>query len=386
MNRVNIFVNKRHIFFIGLGLVTGLAALGAARILSLPSATHDGVAPPIPQEEIKATVSALKPPKRERPLAAIIGINDATETTDYLVPYGILRRADVADVVALSTGPGPVTLYPALRVEPDATITDFDTQYPEGADYVIVPAMSRDDDPAALEWIRSQANKGATIIGVCAGAKVVAETGLLDGKRATTHWYYLKGMLDRHPSIQYVPDRRVVVNQGVVTTTGISASIPMTLTMIEAIAGRDKAEAVARDLSVDHWDISHNSATFKMTRPFALTVLGNVLAFWNREQLGIELSPGMDEASLALAADAWSRTYRSRALTFSASAKAVTTQNGARILPDRVETNWPDERLVPMIGELPPVQVFDDTLRAIEARYGTYTAYVVAMQHEYPKK
>src|SRR6266498_5004490 len=384
MNRVNIFMNQRRILFIGLGTVAGLATFGAVRILSLPAATHDRAAPPIPQEEINATIAALKPPKRERPLIAIIGINDATETTDYLMPYGILRRADVADVIALSTGLGPVTLFPALRVEPDATITDFDTRYPEGADYVIVPAMSRDDDPAALEWIRSQADKGATIIGVCVGARVVAETGLLDGKRATTHWYVLKGMLDRHPSIQYVPDRRLVADQNVVTTTGISASMPMTLTLIEAITGREKAEAVARDLGVEHWDISHNSAAFKMTRPFALTVLGNTLAFWNREQLGIELSPGIDEVSLALAADAWSRTYRSHALTFSGSAEAVTTQNGARILPNRVATSWPDERLIP-IGELPPVQVFDDTLQAIEERYGTRTAYVVAMPHEYPR-
>src|SRR5512133_3424215 len=265
MNRVNTFVNKQRIFFIGLGIVTGLATFGVVRILSLPAATPDRDAPPIPQEEINATIAALKPPKRGRPLIAIIGINDATETTDYLMPYGILRRADVADVVTLATGPGPVTLFPALRVEPDATIADFDTQYPEGADYVIVPAMNRNDDPAALEWIRSQADKGTTIIGVCIGVRVVAETGLLDGKRATTHWYALKGMLDRHPSIQYVPDRRLVADHNVVTTTGISASIPMTLTLSEAIAGREKADAVGRNLGVPHWDTRHNSAAFKVT-------------------------------------------------------------------------------------------------------------------------
>ena len=111
----------------------------------------------------------------------------------------------------------------------------------EGADYVIVPAMSRDDDPAALQWIRSQAAKGATIVGVCAGAKVVGDAGLLDGKRATTHWYFLKELREEHPAIRYVADRRLVVDRGVATTTGITASMPMSLTLIEAIAGRDKA-------------------------------------------------------------------------------------------------------------------------------------------------
>jgi len=75
------------------------------------------------------------------------------------VPVGILRRANVADVVMLATGPGPVQLYPALKVEPDATVTGFDAAHPGGADYVIVPAMSRDDDPAVLAWLRTQAKK-----------------------------------------------------------------------------------------------------------------------------------------------------------------------------------------------------------------------------------
>src|SRR5436190_1564889 len=104
-----------------------------------------------------------------------------------IISCPILRRAHVADVMALATEPGPVTLYAALKVGTQATIAGFDTRHPKGADYVIVPAMSRDDDPAALQWIKSQAVKGAIIIGVCAGAKIVGEAGLLDGKRATTH-------------------------------------------------------------------------------------------------------------------------------------------------------------------------------------------------------
>jgi hypothetical protein len=118
-------------------------------------------------------------------------------------------------------------------------------------------------------------------------------------------------------------------------------------------------------------------------RPFALTVIGNTLAFWNREQLGMELVPGVDEVSLALFADAWSRTYRSRAVTFAGNADALETRNGIRIVPDEVAMNWPAERLLPAIGDRRPAEVLDETLRAIAARYGMRTADVVAMQLEY---
>jgi putative intracellular protease/amidase len=350
---------------------------------SLPS-TKAIDAPAVAQTEIDTTLARLKPPQRERPLIAIIGLNDATETTDYLMPAGILRRAQIADVLLLATGAGPVKLYPALNVEPDATIAQFDAQHADGADYVIVPAMSRDDDPAVLAWLKNQSMKGATIIAVCAGAKVAAAAGLLDGQRATTHWYYLKEMLEKHPSIRYVPDRRFIVNERIATTTGITASMPMMLTLIEAIAGADKARAIASDLGLEHWDARHASDAFKLTRPFALTVMSNRLAFWKREELGVELRSGVDEISLALVADAWSRTYRSRARTFAARAGVIETREGVRILPDQVASEWPSGARI-VLADNRPARQLDDALEAIEDRYGMRTAAVVAMQLEYPR-
>jgi putative intracellular protease/amidase len=366
-------------------VVLGLGGFGGW-ILFLPAAPAAAGTPAIDSREAEAIVAAMKPPKRKRPVIAVVGINHATETTDYLMPAGILRRADVAHVMTLATDPGPVALYPALKVEPDATVAEFDARYPDGADYVIVPAMSRDDDPAALSWLKSQATKGATIIGVCAGAKVVGAAGLLDGKRATTHWYFLRELRRKHPKAVYVPDRRMVVDGNVATTTGITASMPLSLTLIEAIAGRPRADAVARDLGLARWDASHDSGAFMLTRPFALTVLGNGLAFWNREELGIELSPGIDEVSLALVADAWSRTYRSRALTSASTAGAVESRNGIRIIPDRASISWPTDRLLPAVGKRKPAEALDEALAAIEARYGTRTAGIVAMQLEYPQQ
>ncbi len=335
-------------------------------------------ATPPPPAETEAMLAALRPEGTSRPTIAVIGINDATETTDYLMPTGILRRADIADVVMLATEPGPVQLYPALKVQPDATIGEFDTSHPAGADYVIVPAMSR-DDPAVVTWLQAQADKGAVIISVCAGAKVASAAGLLDGRQATTHWFFLRELLQRNPTIRYVADRRMVLDGNVATTTGITASMPMMLTLIEAIAGRAKAEAVALELGVAQWDARHASGPFRLTRPFVGTVAGNVPAFWNRDEVGIALEQGMDEVTLALVADAWSRTYRSKAVTVAG--EAITTASGITVLDD--SATW--------AGALSPVPVdrpaaaLDATLAAIGARYGESTTDVVAMQLEYPR-
>jgi transcriptional regulator GlxA family with amidase domain len=375
---------KRRVLWGGLaGAGLSLAAFGAW-ILSLPAAPSTYEAPPVTKDEADATLAALRPPKRARPLIAIIGINDATETTDYLMPYGILSRAGIADVVALATAPGAITLDPALTIEPDATVAEFDARNPEGADYVIVPKMTRDDDAVVLQWLRSQAAKGATVIGVCAGAKVVGRAGLLDGKRATTHWYYLEELRRNSPDMRYVADRRLVADVGVATTTGISASMPMSLTLIEAIAGRDKAEATAKTLGLSQWDARHDSSAFQFTRPFALTTLFNVLPFWKHETLGIELRPGLDEVSLALVADAWSRTFRSHAVTLAVTPAAQETLSGLRIVPDVATAAWSPEQRIPTPVDQPAAQALDGALQGISRRYGARTADLVAMQLEYP--
>lgn len=116
-----------------------------------------------------------------------------------------------------------------------------------------------------------------------------------------------------------------------------------------------------------------------------MTAIRNTMAFWNRERLGMELTPGVDEVSLALVADAWSRTYRSRALTFSRTDTALTTRNGIRVIPDRIVADWPAKHQLPTISDLQPARALDEALGGITSRYGTRTAEFVAMQLEYPR-
>jgi hypothetical protein len=88
--------------------------------------------------------------------------------------------------------------------------------------------------------------------------------------------------------------------------------------------------------------------------------------------------------SLALVADAWTRTYRSRAVTFAGTASAVETRNGIRIYPDQVTAMWPAERLLSALEGRRPAEALDQALHDITARYGMHTANLVAMQLEYP--
>ena len=139
-------------------------------------------------------------------------LNEATEVTDFLVPYGVLQRANVADVIAVAERLTPVPLHPfsafsrgpeLLSVEPQSTTRAFDERYPDGADYVVVPAMMPRDNQFVVDWIVAQHRKGAKIFSVCAGSLTLAAADLLDGRRATTHWAYIRELQKAHPTMQW---------------------------------------------------------------------------------------------------------------------------------------------------------------------------------------
>ena len=98
-------------------------------------------------------------------------------------------------------------------------------------------------------------------------------------------------------------------------------------------------------------------------------------------------SPGIDEVSLALVADGWSRTDRSRTLTFATTESGELSRNGVRIFfPDKIANNWPAERLLPGLTNKQSAKALDEALQGIAGRCGAPTADFVAMQLEYPSQ
>lgn len=325
---------------------------------------------------------------RTRPVVAVAGANAGTELSDFVVPYAILAQSGAADVLAVASGPGPMRLSPSLRIAPHATLSTFDQRYPEGADYVIVPAMAEAGDATVVEWVRAQAAKGATIVSICDGALVAARAGVFHGRRATGHWATQARREREFPATTWLTNVRYVADGKAVSSAGISAAIPTSLALVEAIAGRARADAVAATIGAAHWSDRHDSARFSISAGMLATYARNKL-FNSIEALGIPLEAGVDELSLALATDALARTRRARAYlvgTDGAGDGAVRSRHGLDILPEPPAT-LAGLRLRSMpLAELTSAHKapLDSILLRIEQMYGRSSAKLAADEMEHP--
>lgn len=385
---------RKRLIFVSLGSVIALAAV-AAPIALAPGhrPARSPAAAPIANSEQARTIEAMRPPKRERPVIAILALNEATEVTDFLVPYGVLRRADVADVTVVAERAAPVPLHPfsrlgrgpeLLRIKPQSTMRAFDERYPDGADYVVVPAMEPRNNLAVMGWIAAQYRKGAKIVSVCAGSLTLAAAGLLDGRRATTHWAYVRELQEDYPTMQWIQDRRYVADNGIVTSTGITASLPVAVALVEAIAGRPKAERLAQALGLADWDPRHRSSAFQLTWEHRKAFLRNWLSFWRWETLGVPVGEGVDEIALAFTVDAYSRTALSTVVTVGSSGEAVRSRHGLMIYPNTSRQAAAVDRMLPAPRSDAPALTIDRELAQIASRFGRPTADIVALVVEYP--
>ncbi|WAJ38579.1 DJ-1/PfpI family protein [Pseudomonas sp. GOM7] len=316
--------------------------------------------------------------EREQPLVVVIAQNRMTELTDFVVPLGVLRRAGVARVLAVAIDPGPVQLMPALSVRADASIAEFQRDFPQGADYLIVPAVHDSQERRLLDFIRQQAALSASVIGICDGVLPLAHAGLLQGRRATGHWYSRDQRLSDFPDTRWQENRRYVVDGPLMTTAGVSAALPATLALVEAIAGTARAHALGQELGVGNWTPQHDSEAFSLGSQGYLTAAGNYLALWKHETFAVTLHPAMDEISLALRVDAWARTFRTQVQ--GVASQPVFSASGLEFIPQRTQASG--------LPELPggatnAAQTLDEALAAIASRYGASTRRLVAAQLEY---
>lgn len=150
-------------------------------------------------------------------------------------------------ITLLSEDGGLVRSSAGFRVETEAfgDLT-FDTVI-IGAGTEIEPAT-----PALTHFVRRSMDSARRVAAPCTGAFVLAEAGVLEGRRATTHWYFAKDLQRRHPGVKVEEDRIYIIDGIVWTSAGMTAAIDLALAMIEDDHGADVARSVARKLVVYH--------------------------------------------------------------------------------------------------------------------------------------
>ena len=105
-----------------------------------------------------------------------------------------------------------------------------------------------ESNPQLLRWLCEQSNKVRRLGSVCTGAFVLAKAGLLDGRRATTHWCFTQKLKDEHPKVSVDPDPIFVRDGKIVTAAGVTSGIDLCLSLVEEDLGLDIALRVARAL------------------------------------------------------------------------------------------------------------------------------------------
>jgi len=141
----------------------------------------------------------------------------------------------------------PVTTAAGMRVLPDCILADCPR-----LDILCVPGgwgtRREIKNAALLAWLRQRAAEAELVTSVCTGSMLLGAAGLLDGRRATTHWRSLDWMRSSFPKVEVVPDRHVVEDGDLLTSAGISAGIDLALRVVGRCCGEAVARATARHM------------------------------------------------------------------------------------------------------------------------------------------
>jgi len=187
----------------------------------------------------------------------------ATIVADGVAPFEFGVLCEVFGLDRTDEGAPPfehriVTEHPGLvRTNQGFSITvDLDLGAAADADVVCVPALwNRPDQaelvsPAVRELLVAAEARGAWLLSVCSGAFVLAEAGLLDGRRATTHWRYADALQREHPAIEVDADVLFVEDRRIITSAGTAAGIDACLHLVRREHGAAAANVIARRMVV----------------------------------------------------------------------------------------------------------------------------------------
>lgn len=343
----------------------------------------------------KTRLSELRaaPSEGKIPVAVVLG-TAGTVATDVMGPFNVFGASDRFAVYTVSVNRKPVALSGGLSVIPDATIADLDAGRMPRPQIIVVPALS---DPEAkaeapLRKLIESVHHDGTILGVCAGARVLAATNVLDGRSATSFWSDLPTLRSTHPETTWIGGKRWVDDGNVITTAGVSSGIAGALHLVDRFAGHAAAEKISARLDYPGWtDGADQSIPVKtVSIADASYVLGATLP-WFQPTYGLMLKDGVGEIDVAAPAELWGGAAFLAHVVPIAEKSTVVTEHGMTLVATPLhgssvgqEGRTYDTILVPGADKAAGESAFDPVLRSIAQFAGKHVAETAAKYIEYP--
>ncbi|MFE9811666.1 GlxA family transcriptional regulator [Streptomyces sp. NPDC005548] len=182
----------------------------------------------------------------------LIVLVDGVQSLDVTGPLEVFAgaeayRAGSYRVRTASLDGAPVRCSSGLVLVPDHTLAEAPAPHT-----LLVPGGrgTRRPDPRLVDWLRAHGPGAERLVSVCTGAILLAAAGLLDGRRATTHWAYCEQLARDHPAVEVDPDPIYVRDGHVATSAGVTSGIDLALALVEDDLDRAAALTIARHLVV----------------------------------------------------------------------------------------------------------------------------------------
>lgn len=310
------------------------AAVGVVGGLSAARAQYA----PLPGAPTTGAVAAPRTHDPAKPTAAVVIGANGGEVSDVLAPFEVLAVTNAFNVYTVAPERRPLPLTGGLHLIPDLTFAELDARLgaPGAADVVVVPQMPDAGEPSTApvtDWLRQQSAGGALMVSVCAGARVLASAGLLDGHDATSHWARINGLTRDYPDVNWVRGTRYVDEGDVITTGGLLSNIDGTLRVVERLVSPDAARRTAAAVGWRYYSPGGPASIPVLTfGPDA--VLRPLNAAYRRTRLGVMLTDDVGEIELASVFDTYNgQSYASRTVAVAASDDVVSSRHGLQFVP-----------------------------------------------------
>jgi AraC family transcriptional regulator, transcriptional activator FtrA len=328
---------KRSLRIIGYSVVALMSA-ALASLVGLISSAGLVMAPARAEQVATVVPRPTADHDPGKPTVAILLGNTRTEATDFLAPYAMFAESGEYNVYAVAESRSVRTLAGGVDVVPQLSFAELTARLGHSPDIIVVPALKDVQAPAnapVLGWLRQHGQDQTLLFSWCAGAEVLAASGLIDGRTVTTHWGDIGRSERAYPAVTWRRGERYIESGNLLTTGGITSGVDATLHLLALRNGQDVADKVAGAL---HYlaspYIDHPSLLQYTFEPVDAAALLNMAFSWPKRQAAVWLYDGVGEVDLAAVVEAYGLTSTNQTTTVS-TAPAVVSRHGLQIVPRR---------------------------------------------------